>query len=109
MQAGLNSLPKYKGKAYRGMTLYNNYKLTAFDVIKFESVELGNYKDFKHLTIQMLDELHQYPASDIVWVTKDKTIAGHYGEVKEVYGTHNARIIATDGDNGYLILKTRVR
>ena len=104
----LKSLPKWRGKAYRGYTGYSNGILTAFNVIEFECVELGNYKDFKHLTEEMLNELHQYPASSIVWVTKTKKDAEYYGKVYEIDGD-NARIIATDGDNGYLILQMKAR
>jgi hypothetical protein len=106
---GLKSLPKWQGKAYRGYTGYENKNLSAFDVIKFESIELGNYKDFKHLTEEILNELHQYPAKNITWVTKSKQIARHYGDVYEVEDIQNARIIAEDGDNGYLILKMKAR
>jgi hypothetical protein len=105
----LNSLPLWQGKAFRGYTGYRNTGLTAFDVIQYESRELGNYADFKHLNKTMLNELKKYSADDIIWVTKDKRMAKHYGEVCLVFGTHNARIIADDGDDGYLILKMKER
>lgn len=107
MRAGLNSLPKWQGKAYRGETGYTNGGKTAFDIVKFECVELGNYNDFKHLTEKQILELKKYPADKIIWITKNKKIAKHYGEVYQVEDLNNARIIATDGDNGYLILKVR--
>ena len=105
----LNSLPLWntKGNAYRGDTGYQNIGLTAFDVIKFESLELGNYGDFEHLNTTMLRELKSYSADNIIWVTKSKKQAKHYGEVCLIYMTGNERIIATDGDNGFLILKTK--
>ena len=105
----LISLPLYKGKAFRGDTGYRNEGLTAFDVVQYESRELGNYADFKHLNKTMLTELKKYSSDDIIWVTKNKRTAKHYGEVCLIFMTGNERIIATDGDNGYLILKMKVR
>ena len=83
--------------------------MTAFDVIQYESRELGNYADFKHLNKTMLKELKSYPADDLIWVTKEKRTAKHYGEVCLLFIPDIARIIAEDGDNGYLILKMKVR
>ena len=105
---GLKALPKWQGKAFRADTGYRNTGKTAFDVVKFECTELGNFGDFEHLTEEMLNELHQYPASSIVWVTKTKKDAEYYGKVYEIDGD-NARIITTDGDNGYLILQMKAR
>ena len=107
----LNSLPLWntKGNTYRGVTGYRNTGKTAFDVVKFECTELGNFGDFEHLNTNMLNELKKYSTDDIIWVTKSKRQAKHYGEVCLVYMTENERIIATDGDNGYLILKMKVR
>ena len=104
----LNSLPLWRGKAYRGYTGYDNNRLTAFDIIKFECRELGNYYDYKHLNAKQILELKKYPASSIIWVTKTKKDAEYYGKVYEIDGD-NARIIATDGDNGYLILQMKAR
>lgn len=107
----INDLPLWNtlGQAYRGDTGYRNAGLTALDVVKFECNELGNISDFKHLTKTMLNELKGYSADDIIWVTKSKKQAKHYGEVCLVYMTGYERIIATDKDNGFLILKTKER
>ena len=107
----LNSLPLWntQGNAYRGVTGYRNTGKTAFDVVKFECTELGNFGDFEHLNTNMLNELKKYSADKIIWVTKSKRQAKHYGEVCLIYMTGNERIIATDGDNGFLILKTKER
>jgi hypothetical protein len=103
----LNSLPTWNTlvNAWRGDTGYRNTGLTAFDVVQYEIKELGNYADFKHLSKTMLKELKGYSADDIIWVTKSKRQAKHYGEVCLVYMTGDERIIATDKDNGFLILK----
>ena len=52
----LNSLPLWntQGHAYRGETGYRNAGKTAFDVVKFECNELGNFGDFEHLNMAML-------------------------------------------------------
>jgi hypothetical protein len=57
----------------------------------------------------MLNELKKYSADDVIWVTKSKKQAKHYGEICLIYMTGNERIIATDGDNGFLILKVKTR
>lgn len=81
--------------------------MTAFDIVMYEKKELGNSVQFKHLTKNDLLELKKYSGNSIVWVTKNKRDAGRYkdyGEMHEVTFV-NPKIIAEDGDGGYLVLE----
>lgn len=108
-QGIVEKLPKFEGKAYRAETGFIQDKgTTAADVVKFEEEELGNFEDFKHLTPEVKSELAKYPAKDIAWITKNKEDAETYGVVDEVYDLgKNPKIIAEDGDGGYLVLKDK--
>jgi hypothetical protein len=98
----------YTGKAYRVDTGFNNKGKTAGDVIRFEEYELGNIDDFLHITDEKLKELDNYPARDIVWVTKTLEDAKRYSNEKDFSDIEefdiNGEVIAEDGDGGYLIL-----
>jgi hypothetical protein len=102
----LSSLPTFNGIAFRADTGYCHGKeQKAIDVINFEEKELGN-TDTKHLTLEIRKQLSKYPAKDIVWVTKLKKDAKKYGIVDRVYDLGKTpKIIAEDGDGGYLLLK----
>jgi len=77
---------------------------TAEDVVRYEVEELGN-EDIGEQARRTGIDLSRFPASQIVWVTKNKSVARHYGEVEEYHIPQNSKIIATDGDGGYLVLK----
>lgn len=105
----IKNLPKFKGKGYRVSTGFSN-KVSAFDIIKFESIELGNFQEYQHISQEIMEKLKHISAKDIVWVTKTKNDATRYGkmeDINEVYdlGT-NPKIIAEDGDGGFLVLKS---
>ncbi len=102
-------LPKFEGTGYRADTGFSQDPgTTAYDVVKFESDDSGNIKDFEHLGEGVLETLKGIPAKDVVWVTKDKAVAATYGEVDEVYDLgDNPKILAEDGDGGFLVLKDK--
>lgn len=94
-------------------------KATAADVVRFEQDELDNRLGVSAETIQ---ELEKHSASDVVWVTKLKEDAARYGveagmeeaitpkQIEELVDDISAqveggKIIATDGEGGYLVLK----
>jgi hypothetical protein len=98
-------LPLYKGRAWRAETNLLIHGNTALDVIEFEENELGNKSDFKHLTNKVRKELNNISVNRVIWVCKTKKEAKRYGEAKRENLGKNPKIIAEDGDNGYLILK----
>lgn len=106
----------YRGPAYRTETGFEP-KGTAADVIRFEQDELGN--DYG-VTGEQLKELEKRPASDITWVGRTKEDVARYGVETEREPTpeeiqnipddiseivKGGKIIATDGEGGYLVLK----
>ncbi len=102
----LESCPIFEGKAYRGESGYAHEPgQTAADVMRYEQEELGN--DYG-IAAEMYAELENYPATDLVWVTKQKGIAARYGSPEEVPIPEGSRIIATDDEGGYLVLKTAI-
>jgi len=104
----------FKGKAYRAETGFKAPG-TAADVVRHEQETLGNDLG---VTEEQLRELEKRPASDIVWVTKDKKLAARYAKedvdaeitpadlagVSEV-DVEGGKIIANDGEGGQLVLK----
>lgn len=97
--------PGWDGVAYRAETGYANEKTsTAADVIRYEQQVLGNKLG---VSDKALSELGNRPATDLVWVTKTKEAAEHYGTPNEYKLPRGSTIIAEDGDGGYLVLKSR--
>jgi hypothetical protein len=103
------NIPKFQSSAFR---VDSGFKApgSAFDVIEYAKNEEGNVEEYSHLSLSLLRALKTVPAKDIIWVTKTKNDAKRYadmGEIEQV--THlgkNARIIAEDGDGGFLVLTT---
>ena len=82
---------------------------TASDVVRFEETELGNKYD---LSVSLLKELENYSHNDVVWVTKKSIDAEYYlsegmtkKDISEVTLPKGSRIIAEDGQGGYLVLR----
>lgn len=97
----------WKGKAYRSPTGFRHARgKTAADVVRYEQDELGN--DYG-ITEKTLVEMEKYSANDLEWVTKTRDSAKRYGEPEEEYIPSGSRIIAEDGDGGYLVLKKRTK
>lgn len=91
------------GRAYRSYTGYKHEKgQTAADVVRYEQETLGNKLGVPAKTIS---ELENRPATDVVWVTKTKEAADRYGEGVEYEIPSGSKILAEDGDGGYLVLK----
>ena len=104
----------YKGKAFRTPT-GTTVKGTAADVVRFEQDELGNDLGVSE---EQLKNLETRPASDIVWVTREKVEAARYAQedvdsevtaddltaVEEV-DVVGGEIIADIGADGVLVLK----
>jgi hypothetical protein len=82
---------------------------TAADVVRFEQDELGNDLG---VSPKLLTELENYTHSDVVWVTKEKLDAVDYlseGQTAEkdisvIHDVKGGKIVATDGQGGYLVL-----
>lgn len=109
----LDSLPEFHGKAWR--VEYENWGIpsgaTAGDIIRFEKEELGN--DYG-LSEELIAELDKYSARDIIWVTKTRKEAKKYlsegrpeSDIMEVEDLEGSRIVADDGEGGYLVLRKR--
>ena len=96
-------LPEWQGKAYRSETGYTHGReTTAADVTRYEQEELGNKLG---ISKEVVAELENRPATDVVWVTKTKRAASRYGTPIEHDLPVGSKILAEDGDGGYLILK----
>jgi len=101
------NIPKFEDVAYRAETGFTP-RGSAFDVVQFERDELGNKEDFAHLSENFVERLKNIQARDVVWVTKTKKVASRYGIADKVFDLgENPRIIAEDGDGGFLILKSK--
>tara|TARA_R100000808_G_scaffold132_5_gene964 strand:+ start:46 stop:3645 length:3600 start_codon:yes stop_codon:yes gene_type:complete len=107
--ARIDQLPVYEGEAWRapsGFSLRSGD--TAGDVIRFERDELGNVETFSNVTDDMLKELDQYPAEDIIWVGRDREVASLYDQGEGLDNVTQlvagGRVIA-DIPDGTLVLK----
>jgi hypothetical protein len=101
----MNKLPLYKGKAYRAESNLLYHGLTALDVVEFEENELGNYNDFKHLNKTIRKQLSNLKYNQVVWVCKTKVETNRYGEAELIDLGKKPKILATDNEGGYLVLK----
>jgi hypothetical protein len=72
--------------------------LTAHDVVNYERKDLGN-ADVKPMPGV---DLKSVPSDKLMWVTGTKKAASEYGSAYET-GLSNPKIIATDGQGGYLV------
>ena len=94
----LNSLPRYRGPAWRAASGYNHgFTDTAADVVRFEAEELGNEWP-EQLSPELQLELRSIPASQIVWVARQKETAQIYGPAELWTLSDQARIIHEDED-----------
>jgi len=101
----MNKLPLYVDKAWRAETNLLIHGKTALDVIRFEEDELGNKQDFKYLSEKTRKELGNISVNRVIWVCKTKKEASRYGEAELINLGKNPKIIANDGEGGYLVLK----
>ena len=75
----ISELPTYEGEAWRTPSgFWHDKGTTAADVIRFEREELGNIDTFSGISDELLDELDQYDADDIIWVARDEATAADY-------------------------------
>ena len=105
----IDQLPVYEGEAWRTPSgFWQDKGTTAGDVVRYERDELGNVETFSHVTDDMLRELDQYPAEDIVWVGRDREVASLYdqgvGMENVTQSVAGGRVIA-DIPDGTLILR----
>lgn len=99
---GMYRVIRSKNPFWRTVTGYHHEKgVTAGDVVRYEQQELGN--DYG-ITEKQLKELDRYPAWCLVWVTKKKKDAKRYGRPQLFDVGKDYKVIAEDGDGGYLIL-----
>jgi len=110
----VDDLPRYPGQeAYRAPTGYEPERgATAADVVRFEMEELGN-----DLVVSpaIRAALGQFPATRLVWVARTPGVAARYGEraghetestpVETLAMGEPDLIVATDGEDGYLVLR----
>jgi hypothetical protein len=93
----------WRGPAFLGRThAKTGPGLTAADIVRHEQEDLG--KSFG-IGEPVLDELEGYPASQVVWVTKEPRHASQHGKVTRVDISPSSRVLASDGANGFLVLK----
>lgn len=106
----IKGLRRWAGAGYRVETGYVHDKnMTAYHVMKYESVDMGNNYEFD-LPSGTMNELKKYPASQLVWVCRKKEDALRYGGASDIIvieDIHNGYILADDLDGGYLILKDK--
>jgi hypothetical protein len=105
----IDQLPAYEGEAFRTPSGFSQDRgTTAGDVVRYERDELGNVETFSNVTDDMLRELDQYPAEDIVWVGRNREVAARYdnGEGMEnvAQSVAGGRVIA-DIPDGTLVLR----
>ena len=101
----LYRLPAFTGAAWRADTGLLLRGSTALSVIAFEEQELGNAADFAHLDRAQRAELAAMKSDQIVWVTRVRRAAARYGDPERIDLGENARIVAEDGDGGFLVLR----
>ena len=99
----ISKLPRYVGEAWRAESGYtHHYKVTAADVIRYETDDLGNdWPD--SIPAALLRELESYPARDLIWVARTQEICRLYGEPSAFGLSSNARVVYED-DDGTLVL-----
>jgi len=98
------SLLAYAGPAWRAETGYrHDPETTIADVVRYEQDELMNNLGVPN---SVLEELGAVPAQNdnVVWVTKRKVDAERYGMPAPFKVRPGARILAYDGEGGYLLL-----
>lgn len=78
----------------------HNRETTVADVIRHETEFLGNNIWFRP---EILPELERIPARRCAWVTKRKEDARRYG-IPRPFIAFNYKIVAEDGQGGYLIV-----
>ena len=105
----IDRLPAYEGEAFRTPSGFSQDRgTTAGDVVRYERDELGNVETFSNVTDDILRELDQYPAEDIVWVGRNREVAARYdsGEGMEnvAQSVAGGRVIA-DIPDGTLVLR----
>lgn len=107
LEKGITKDEAKKEHWYRADTGYNHRDdVSAYDVVKFETDELGN-EDMMTQAKPFIQELKKSKAKNIAWFTKDKEVAERYGTPDEIIMPEGYKVIATDNDGGYLLLKPR--
>lgn len=97
---------KYTGPAYRAQTGYVHEKgKTAADVVRYEQDELGNDLG---ISDEQLDELENYTAEQLKWVTRSQQEASRYGTPEEI-NAEGGKIIADIGPDGVLVLMPQTK
>jgi hypothetical protein len=93
----------WTGPAWRVATGYHHdRRQKAADVLRFEEKELGNRYN---IPLKIRRMLRDRPAGQMLWVTRSRKAAERYGTPENVTSdVQGARIIAEDGDDGYLVL-----
>ena len=111
----ISERPLFQGKAYRvdipNWGIPDN--ATAGDIVRFEQTELGNDLGTSE---SLIKELDNYSYSDVVWVTKKKADAAYYlsegmtkDDISEINLGEGSRIVAEDGQGGFLVLRGDAR
>ena len=105
LEAG--SITRATDKFFRSHSgLRHDRGCTAFDVVNYEGVELGNDYILEQAKNNVnLDDLKTRHASALVWVTRTKKDAARYGTPELVTVPEGSRVVATDPDGGLLVLK----
>ena len=97
----------WQGKAYRVETGFTHEAgATAADVVRYEQDELGNDLSADEETLSMLAG---FPATATKWVTQTKEEATRYGEEVSEIDVEGWKVVAEDGDGGFLVLDTTIK
>lgn len=100
---GKKGYEEFTGQAFRGQSLGGFPKgTTAADVINYEAKELSNENNVNPAVIPFLKN---YPAENLIWVTKRKEDAEQYGNPQPIDLGPNAVIVGHDEVGGYLVLR----
>lgn len=97
--------PQWSGPAYRAGPSAIPGNVSAADVIRYETEQLGNRLAFD---MDRIGELEAIPGNRLVWVTKTPEEAERYGnDIEPVNLPRGSETIATDQEGGYLVLIPR--
>ena len=96
--SALDKLPDWQGTAHHGGEFSHERGVTAGDVIRHERDDLGNEM---HVHPHVEKELNKYDHRHVIWVSKNKKQAAHYGQTKSFDAT-GSKIVHSDED-GHLI------
>ena len=93
--------PEWTGKkAWRAHTDLMTPASSAAQIIRYEQGVLGNDLGIPKWIRRLMES---QPSQRLQWLTKTKKAASRYGQPEPLKLPRGSRILATDGDEGYLV------